>query len=636
MKYLPILFALLFASPAGAVCAFPTVWPACTVQFPDGRNLEDKYGFFDQTICSDNVTPGTCDSGSNRWSISGIGLGIFSGGVRTDQFLNLDNDWLAIGDSGMTEVRVQSDDGWVFLDAGFTMSEEAAWPGDWENGYGSIWTKVGAPNTLFFHDDGGTDRQLGALQGDCTVQPCFDGSADGGTQISIYEANAGYEATFLIKDNQLTADATYMLYDNNQAVSTTNLRIPVMNNSGYRQVWQGEQSFTNTAEGTRISKILTNDIDPLSVSAVMIYGASTVPGHNFDSQGGTVLLNASFSATEKSVGTAMAPGFGEYYVKDNTPSAPGFIDDASPTGVNHVLAYLDDNVFTGIQEMLDDLILTNGVLFFKETTTPTPIADHGALYTKANNELFFQDGAGTEHLLHGDAFSNIWFHNPVHAGSPVTVTISAQDAFTKIDSFSVVGNEDDLANVVGSVSTNNLTLSTIAGGEYEISFHASISSIGAPRRMMVAAGFTLATPLDITDVTDDTVSPIVITITAHPLEDGDMVEIAGVLVNTAANGSFIVNNKTADTFQIVALDGSATTGNGDYDEGTPTGDVTIEYPGNLVVLRDVRHDTLGAIATTAVHVLSGDDVLALYVANLSSSDNLTVATVSFDTFRIGD
>ena len=46
MKYLPILFALLFASPAGAVCAWSTAWPACTVQYSDGTNLEDARGFF--------------------------------------------------------------------------------------------------------------------------------------------------------------------------------------------------------------------------------------------------------------------------------------------------------------------------------------------------------------------------------------------------------------------------------------------------------------------------------------------------------------------------------------------------------------------------------------------------------------
>ncbi|KKL55944.1 hypothetical protein LCGC14_2250370, partial [marine sediment metagenome] len=181
---------------------------------------------------------------------------------------------------------------------------------------------------------------------------------------------------------------------------------------------------------------------------------------------------------------------------------------------------------------LPNLLTT--VLFLSETTTPTAVDSHGAIYTTSDNELFWQDGGGTEHLLHGDAFSTIWFHGV----STVPVVIAAQNALTKIDSFTVVGHEDDLANVVGSVSTNDLTLSAIGGGEYEISFHGSVTATGgADKKMLVAVGIILATPKDITDVTDNTVSPIVITSIAHGLENGDMVEIVDVVGNTAAKGS---------------------------------------------------------------------------------------------------
>jgi len=36
-------------------------------------------------------------------------------------------------------------------------------------------------------------------------------------------------------------------------------------------------------------------------------------------------------------------------------------------------------------------------IHIKEITTPTAIADYGALYTKSDNKLYFQDGGGTEH-----------------------------------------------------------------------------------------------------------------------------------------------------------------------------------------------------------------------------------------------
>ena len=47
-----------------------------------------------------------------------------------------------------------------------------------------------------------------------------------------------------------------------------------------------------------------------------------------------------------------------------------------------------------------ELILSGaGVVAMKETTTPTAVADYGRLYTKNDNKLYFQDGAGTEHEI---------------------------------------------------------------------------------------------------------------------------------------------------------------------------------------------------------------------------------------------
>lgn len=303
-----------------------------------------------------------------------------------------------------------------------------------------------------------------------------------------------------------------------------------------------------------------------------------------------------------------------------TINASAVYDDGSQ------LATLASPTFTGN-------ITVEDVLFLKETTTPTAVPDFGALYTKSTNDLFFIDGSGHEHLIHGPAFSNIWFHGTVED----EVEIATQDAFILIDSFTVVGQEDDFSKVVGSASNDNLTLSSIAGGDYQIEFHISLTqSAGADKQMTLNIGITLDTPKDITNVTDNTVSPIVITSTAHGFEDGEMLQIAGVLVNTAANGSFVVANKTANTFEIVALDSTATTGNGDYDEGTPTGDITIEYPGNMVVHKEVRKDILGAVSASAIHELANSDVVALYVANLESLDSLKVEAVSLSIFRLGN
>ncbi len=46
-----------------------------------------------------------------------------------------------------------------------------------------------------------------------------------------------------------------------------------------------------------------------------------------------------------------------------------------------------------------DVTLHRGILALPETTTPTPVASEGRVYTKADDELYFQDGSGVEHTV---------------------------------------------------------------------------------------------------------------------------------------------------------------------------------------------------------------------------------------------
>ena len=46
-----------------------------------------------------------------------------------------------------------------------------------------------------------------------------------------------------------------------------------------------------------------------------------------------------------------------------------------------------------------DLTLEGGALCIKETTTPTADTNYGKIYTKNDNKLYFQDGAGAEHEI---------------------------------------------------------------------------------------------------------------------------------------------------------------------------------------------------------------------------------------------
>lgn len=46
-----------------------------------------------------------------------------------------------------------------------------------------------------------------------------------------------------------------------------------------------------------------------------------------------------------------------------------------------------------------DMGNVNDRILLPETITPTAIADHGHIYTKNDNNIYFQDGAGTEHTI---------------------------------------------------------------------------------------------------------------------------------------------------------------------------------------------------------------------------------------------
>lgn len=57
------------------------------------------------------------------------------------------------------------------------------------------------------------------------------------------------------------------------------------------------------------------------------------------------------------------------------------------------------NTTDGVVEISGDIVGASGILSLAETTTPSADASFGKLYTKSDNNLYFQDGGGTEHTL---------------------------------------------------------------------------------------------------------------------------------------------------------------------------------------------------------------------------------------------
>ena len=72
-------------------------------------------------------------------------------------------------------------------------------------------------------------------------------------------------------------------------------------------------------------------------------------------------------------------------------------------GTNVALTIDDLNLKVGIGTASPsanaDLTLEGGVLNLKETTTPTADTNYAKIYSKADNRLYWQDGAGAEHTI---------------------------------------------------------------------------------------------------------------------------------------------------------------------------------------------------------------------------------------------
>ena len=98
-------------------------------------------------------------------------------------------------------------------------------------------------------------------------------------------------------------------------------------------------------------------------------------------------------------------------------------------------------------------------------------------------------------------------------------------------------------------------------------------------------------PSAITAVTGPGVTPIVITLKGHGLENSDPVFIQGVTGNLAANGSFEVTKVDDDTFQLTRTAGNAvpTPNTGGFYRVNPIVDISAAA-GEIRITTDRNHD----------------------------------------------
>jgi len=167
------------------------------------------------------------------------------------------------------------------------------------------------------------------------------------------------------------------------------------------------------------------------------------------------------------------------------------------------------------------LAIEDGVLTLKETTTPTADANYGKIYTKNDNSLYFQNGAGdeTEIIAGATHLGEMYMYE-----SAATQTIDTTNAYHLMRNFST----GDLA-----------TFTFNAGSTGSITVYADYSG--------TVAGTVLATSV------------------GHNLATGDEVSITG---STNYNGIFTITVVSADTFYFtdtwVADDATGTWSEGSY------------------------------------------------------------------------
>jgi hypothetical protein len=111
----------------------------------------------------------------------------------------------------------------------------------------------------------------------------------------------------------------------------------------------------------------------------------------------------------------------------------------------------------------------------------------------------------------------------------------------------------------------------------------------------------------ITSVTD-VVTPIVVTATAHGYVNGDIVTISGVVGNTAANGSFLVSAKTANTISLQTRAGVNVAGDGAWVSGG--------------ILTKGNNTAQGALNSRRAYLIPGDDTVSLKFLEGITTQNL--------------
>lgn len=104
-----------------------------------------------------------------------------------------------------------------------------------------------------------------------------------------------------------------------------------------------------------------------------------------------ITMNAAAARTRAAVNLIHSTDFMVY--SDSYTTLKASIDGAT----GNIMTVGKVSIGTASPSAYADLTLEGGALCLKETTTPTANANYAKIYSKNDNKLYLQDGAGTEH-----------------------------------------------------------------------------------------------------------------------------------------------------------------------------------------------------------------------------------------------
>jgi hypothetical protein len=184
---------------------------------------------------------------------------------------------------------------------------------------------------------------------------------------------------------------------------------------GTDAMWQNVSGFSNTAIGQQALDDLTSGNNNVALG----YKA----GQYNQTGSGNVYVGYDAGSTDTGLSN-------ELYIHNSNTGTPLIYGDFSTGKLLVNSGNLAGNTTingTQVSAHYDLGLVGDGVLMQKETATPTADTGYGKTYTKANHQLFFQDGVGVEHPV-TDPQPHNGFEKDPDGAPPTDSTISYNPA----------------------------------------------------------------------------------------------------------------------------------------------------------------------------------------------------------------